>query len=227
LSFPPRQFSDVDAYAWSWSVATLLDDHPQWHARFTAMQDRVRWDRHRFNAQFWSDVQTDRAELEEAWQIFVDQLDYGYDVLQDQIADRPRREWKEKATVKVDSRLGWQSTGLMLQSGQRYRISASGRYRLVEDEPAWFSEAGGITIRYHRGWPIGMLLAAVRSDSRADNATALVRPQAIGLRSDLKPPRAGVLFLRINEPAGRRGDNEGQLSVTVQTLANRASKQPD
>jgi hypothetical protein len=222
LALPPRQFRDVDAYAWSWAAATLLNGHPQWHERFRRLPARAAWDPARFHRQWSLDLQPDRAALEEAWQLLIHQLDYGYDVAEEQVIERRARPWRQRATAQVDSRQGWQSTGLRLESGRRYQISARGRYQLNQQTPTWFSEAGGITIRYHQGRPLGMLLAAVRPDAGPLRSTALLEPRPLGLQVEWVPERSGELFLRINEPAGQLGDNQGSLQVEVQALSNGA-----
>ncbi len=172
FALPPRQFSDVEAYAWSWAAATLLDGHPKWRDRFHQLSARVRWAPERFQRQLWGELQVDRQSLEEAWQLFLHELDYGYDVSADQVVETPPRPLGTPTTTRVDSRQGWQSTGLRLQAGHRYRIKADGRYQLNQGDPAWVSEAGGVTIEYCQGRPLGMLLAAVRPESGRHRATA-------------------------------------------------------
>jgi hypothetical protein len=213
FAMAPRQFSEVEAYAWSWAVATLLDGHPAWHQRFRALGRRANLPADQFHRQLIRDLQPDRPQLEEAWQIFLDQLDYGYSVAADAVLERPDATSVAPIRIQLDTRRGWQSTGLRLAAGQTYSISATGRYRLKQREPAWYSEAGGVTIQYHRGLPMGMLLAAIRPDEGPGRAMALTHPRPIGLAADLTADPPGVLFLRINEGAGALADNEGTLWV--------------
>jgi hypothetical protein len=84
------------------------------------------------------------------------------------------------------------------------------------DEPIWWCEPGGVTIRYYRGRPLGILLAAVRPDQpRAESTTALLYPAAIGLEATLTPKESGTLFLKVNDSAGELDDNAGQLTVDI------------
>jgi hypothetical protein len=226
MSLQPRQFNEVQAYAWSWAAATLLDRHPLWRDRFRALQTRVRLEPTRFNLQLAADLQPDRQQLDEAWQILLKQIDYGYDVVADRVHERALQSWQDQASVQLNCRLGWQSTGLQLDAGRSYLISAQGRYQLNREDPPWFCEAGGVTLRYYQGQPLGILMAAVRPIEGTDRELALVRPQPIGLKAPLQVKRTGVLFLRINEPAGQLLDNRGELTVHIRTLATPAG-QPD
>jgi hypothetical protein len=221
LAMVPRQFADVEAYAWSWAVTTFLHGHPQWRDRVRALVDRAGWDTARFAHQWTTDLAADRAALDDSWALFLHHLDYGYDVAEDQIIERPMRPWQRQATVEVDAGRGWQSTGLRLDAGRRYQLTADGRIQIKAQTPTWFSEAGGITIRYHDGRPLGMLLAAVRPESGPDRPQALLDPHAVGLRSIWEPARSGILYLRINEPAGQLADNRGKLHVQVQVASDR------
>ena len=63
-----------------------------------------------------------------------------------------------------------------------------------------------MTIRYHAGRPLGMLLASV---DLADFAE-------IGTSATLKPTRSGPLYFKINEASSGLSDNSGTLRVTIQ-----------
>jgi hypothetical protein len=88
----------------------------------------------------------------------------------------------------------------------------------VADQPQiWPCEPGGVSIRYWRGRPLGMLLAAVRPDHYShDRPSPLTRPQPIGLGATLEPDRDGTLFLRINDSPAELRDNAGELRVRVE-----------
>ena len=76
-----------------------------------------------------------------------------------------------------------------------------------------------MTIRYYRGRPLGMLLAAVSDEaSPPGTLTPLAAPQPIGAAAAISPETSGTLYLRLNEsPAGPAGlaDNAGTLSVRI------------
>ena len=77
-------------------------------------------------------------------------------------------------------------------------------------------EPGGVTIRYYRGRPLGMLLGAVRADTPgATGPNGLLKPLPLGLDTTLTAPRDGTLYLRINDSPGELADNAGSLAVEI------------
>ena len=73
----------------------------------------------------------------------------------------------EGATIQVAADRGWQSTGLLLERGRKYRFEAEGRYQIARDPQVWWCEPNGVTIRYHGGLPLGILLGAVVDERKA------------------------------------------------------------
>ena len=80
-------------------------------------------------------------------------------------ASRCRRAGTPSVTVAADR--GWQNSGLRLEAGVSYRLTAAGRYQVAKTTKVWWCEPGGVSIRYYRGRPLGILLAAVRPDHPA------------------------------------------------------------
>ena len=115
--------------------------------------------------------------------------------------------------VTVAADRGWQNTGLRLEQGARYRLTASGRYQVADQPQVWWCEPGGVSIRYYHGRPLGMLLAAVRDSN--DGSDGFLRPLAVGLAAELTSPEGGTLYLRINDSAAELHDNAGELMVEV------------
>jgi hypothetical protein len=119
-------------------------------------------------------------------------------------------------TVTLATDRGWQSTGYRLEAGKHYQLTASGRYQIVGGSKPWACEAGGVTIRYAGGRPLGMLLAGVTDwEGEAPSLTPLATPQPIGLAGELEPAATGTLYLKINEPSSGLADNTGTLSVMI------------
>jgi hypothetical protein len=71
-----------------------------------------------------------------------------------------------------------------------------------------------VTIEYHDGRPLGMLLGALRPTG--EGAGSFGEPIAIGLGATLKPERDGVLYLRVNDLPAKLDDNRGTMSVRVE-----------
>jgi hypothetical protein len=110
-----------------------------------------------------------------------------------------------------------------LDAGKTYRISARGRYQIAAEKDApWPCEPGGVTIEYHDGRPLGILLGAIYDGPQSAERGANVRqgafamPLSIGLGRTVKPEASGTLYLRVNDSAGRLGDNRGRLTIRVE-----------
>lgn len=160
LEVPPSAFRSDEAYAWVWASALFLDRHPQYGPAFRALHAIVRAPD--FTARVRRQLTDDWALLEAQWQVFASELEHGYDFERaalDLSAGRPLGD--DSAEVAVAADRGWQNTGLVLEAGRTYRLSAAGRYQLADRPRVWWSEPGGVSIRYYRGRPLGQLLAAV------------------------------------------------------------------
>jgi hypothetical protein len=214
LDFDGRAHSQNEAYAWSWAVAAFLDFHPRYRQAFRSLSRAV--EAEDFLDKFRELVGGQWGELAEEWQVFISNLEYGYDAERmaiDFSAGQPPAEgWN---LVKIDAALGWQNTRLHLPAGSVCEIRARGRYQLAERPRTWWCEPGGVTIRYYQGKPLGMLLAAVRPGAPAQGPSALIRPLAIGLGSAFTVEKAGTLYLRVNDSAGELDDNAGSLDAAV------------
>jgi hypothetical protein len=157
----------------------------------------------------------------------VANMEYGYDLVRSAVeftpgkplthnSPRPLGEGQGVRAFTIAADRGWQNSGLRLEGGRKYRLTASGRYQVAKEPKIWWCEPGGVTIRYYQGRPLGILLAAVRPDQPAAGSTsALLKPTVIGLGTTLSPPESGTLFLKINDSAGELDDNAGELKVEV------------
>src|SRR5262249_33294682 len=151
---------DNDAYAWCWALAKFLDAHPRYRDRFRAMKLHVTDPD--FDAQLERAYRDDWQNLLIEWQAFIAALDYGYDFERmaiDLKRGQPLDRGETQATIAADC--GWQSSGVWLEAGQRYRVSASGRYQIATEPTEdgtqpWPCEPGGVTIDYRDGYPLGM-----------------------------------------------------------------------
>jgi hypothetical protein len=204
----------IENYGWCWAAAAFLENHPRYHERFRGLQAHLREPdfAERVDAAFAED----RARLDEDWQLFVTHVDYGYDFARmdvELIAGKPL-DGSARALVAADR--GWQSSGVAVEAGKKYRLRAAGRYQVAGGERPWTSEPGGVTIHYERGQPLGILLAAVRSDDPAANSpSGLIRPIVVGLDTTLTAQRSGTLYLRVNDSAGGLADNTGSAEVEI------------
>jgi len=208
-------FLETKAYAWSWAAALFLDRHPRWGERFRRLnQDVLRSD---LTEQFVAAVGPQWPALEQQWRVFLDELEYGCDVAATLIDTTPGQPiGPGGARVEVSAQRGWQTSGLWVEQGKAYTLRAQGRYQVAQEPKIWWCEPGGVTIRYWRGRPLGMLLATVLPKATADAGPPEgPKPVAVGLDTTLVPERSGTLYFKINESSAALGDNAGGLSVEI------------
>lgn len=207
----------VEPYAWCWGATSFLDRHPLTKQAFRDLRKELRDTSPRFSAVFYTNVKDNWPQITEQWQLFVLEQEYGYDVERAAIEYRPGKPLAaDNNNVTIAADRGWQSSGLRLEAGNAYQISAQGQYQIGTQPKIWTCEPGGVTIHYHRGRPLGMLLAAVRPDDwEPKDVTPLARPEPIGLGAKFTPAASGTLYLKINESAADLGDNKGTLVVRV------------
>lgn len=205
-----------EAYAWSWAAATFFNNHPRYGDEFRKLRHNTKDVTVDFTKDFLTHFQDDVLPMQTEWQLLVANNEYGYDVARNAIEVKPTQPLPASgATIELSAERGWQSTGYIVEADQHYKLSAEGRYQLAKEPKVWWCEPGGVTIRYHRGQPLGMLLAAVRNDARPATPDELLSPTPIGLGSDLVPKATGTLWLKINEHDAEWADNQGTLRVHV------------
>ena len=218
LAAPLEAHLNVDAYGWCWAAAAFLHGHPRYRERFyTATQLAADAD---FAEKFHELYAADWGDLGEEWQLFVGDLEYGYDLERSAIEFAPGQDLVDgagMATVAADR--GWQSSRLRVYPGKKYRLKARGRYQVAREPQPWWSEPGGVSIRYHKGRPLGMLLAAVRPDERdAESPSGLFRVAAVGLETTVTAEQTGTLYFKLNDSPAELSDNAGTLEVEVQEV---------
>lgn len=206
-----------EPYGWCWGAAAFLDAHPATREAFRGLKTKVQNRTVEFSLDFLRQLEPAWPAIKEDWQLFVLHADYGYDFARAAVVHLPEEKPlpAEGAAATLAADRGWQSTGYLLEAGRTYRLEAAGRYDVASGPPVWPCEAGGITLRYERGLPLGMLLAAVRPQAPSGPITPLANPTPIGLAGTVTPAETGVLYLSINERAAGLADNRGTLRVTV------------
>lgn len=199
-------------YAWCWALCAFLDGHPRYRDRFRQLPGELK--NADFNRRFLIRMEDDWQWLHLEWQAFLANLDFGYDLARNAIEPLPAEPLmgaSKSVTIAADR--GWQSSGIHVEAGERYQLTATGRYQVAKKPKTWWCEPPGVTIRYYRGRPLGMLLAAIVPDD--DNDVAAWRGTAIGASAELAAEHSGTLYLRINDAPGELSDNAGSLEVRV------------
>ncbi len=215
LAFAPGLHSTVEPYGWCWATAAFLDGHPRYQQRFRQLPAELKNDE--LNRHMKTLYADDWSDLNEEWQCYILDLDYGYDLVRNAIEFAPGKPLPaDGARVTISADRGWQSTGIRLEAGKRYSIRASGRYQLGQQPQIWWSEPNGVSLRYYGGRPLGMLLAAVHPEPYDPIAvSSLLSPSVVGLGTVLAPLESGTLYLRINDSPAELSDNIGEAEAEI------------
>jgi hypothetical protein len=215
--FPNEAFNEDEAYAWCWGAVAYLDGHPQFRKRFRSMLERVADETITFTQQLQLLFIDELRELDEQWQIFISGIDYGYDFRRNAVEYGPGKPLPaEGGTVAIRTDRGWQSTGIRLEKGKTYRLTATGRFQVaLERGQPWISEAGGVTLRYYRGLPLGMLAGNIRLDQSNPGLASLTSPFPLGRSREICPMESGTLYLLVNDHPAEYTDNAGTLQVSI------------
>ncbi len=218
MRFGPEAHQQNDGYAWCWALAAFLDGHPSYQARFRQLPALV--NSLEFNEEFVRLFKDDLKTLFEDWQVFVANLEHAYAMDRMIVDFTPGKPLPANGgQMKVPADQGWRNTGWTLEAGKRYLVEASGRYQLGTQPVIWWSEPGGVSIRYYHSEPLGKLLAVVRPDGEPPDArSAFLKPLGIGIRSEIAPEVSGTLYLRINDSAGELTDNLGDADVKIMEM---------
>ncbi len=237
MNIPPSAFREVKYYAWSWAACEFFSEHPLSARAFVRLQDTVGQAQTEFNQSFFRAIKPHRDALDRDWALFVNELDYGYDVRRTRLTEAVpiATEPAGAQAFQVSATHSWQSTGLKVRRGDRLRISASGEVVVGQTTRPWVSQAAGITVDYYSGQPLGKLMASVVPETLSQEDVAAVGgvdsiPVGTGMPvpvvnlhkingtrgfNGLAMPRDGVLWLRINESPTRLRDNSGHLEVSI------------
>ena len=230
LNIPPTAFLEVRYYAWSWAACEFFSQHEKTKADFAAMKKSAHIGPTRFNQKFERAIKANWEQLENDWQLFISEMEYGYHPQRGRIIDAKTKQatfGSADAKFKIRSDQSWQRTSLIVKKGDRFRVTGKGEFKVGQSEPdsgkpqPWPCQSNGITIQYHRGYPLGMLQAGILATdggSAKERVKGLVSPVSIGLTAEITATADGILCLRINESPAKLDDNEGALEVIVEKL---------
>ena len=218
MQYDEKAHLQLAPYAWCWAAAAFLDNYPPCRDRFRNLRTSVVDSSRQFSVTFYDQLASQEPRLTRQWQLFVLNMEYGYDLSREAIETKPSGELPPTgAKIDVLADRGWQSTGWRLDEGQLYRLEASGRFQIGKDSQPWWSEANGITLRYYRGRPLGVLLGALlEEDQPVSGITPLAAPDVIGTGSEFKPRRTGTLYLRVNDSPAELHNNAGAVTVRIE-----------
>ena len=214
LNLKPVEFLKTEHYAWAWSLTLFLDTHPRYRERFRQLRGYLQ--RNAFATQYYRMFDADARDLTTEWDLYAQNLQYGYD------AERAAIELQQGAELnqarpqhqcEILADRGWQPSGVLVKEGESYELSATGRFELAKNPVPWISEPQGISFRYSDGRPVGTLIACIRTDG--DSGESMLRTKAIGRGTTFRVPATGTLYLRLNDDWNSLHDNRGQVIVEI------------
>ncbi|MEZ6091744.1 MAG: hypothetical protein R3C05_27795 [Pirellulaceae bacterium] len=225
MRYSQKAHRQVEPYAWSWAALTLLEMYPEYRSIAIQAARRGSDSSIEFTRRFYDDLKSEWPELSTRWTMLVDGLEYGFDRTRNRIdlnvssdnsqaiASAPT---SQSYSIKADH--GWQATHFRVASGQTIQITASGEYTIGNDPKPWVCQPQGVTIDYHRGNPLGMVLAAVAPANSTDG-TKLSLPQIVGVGRErtFQAAHDGLLLIRIGDHPSSLADNQGSATVNVST----------
>ena len=206
-----------DAYAWSWAMVLFLNHHPSTSGLMQAVLKQPAMSTSEMERWLRSRLRTKLPRLRSEWAAFVADLDYGYTPTSGilSLSAQPS-PLNSEVTLEIDTRLGWQASGIQVESGQELDISAEGEFVLAGLPRPWTSFPDGVTLEYYRGMPIGKLMMTIVGPIAKEPATTsapAITP--VGSKATVVTQTSGEVFFRINEPSGSLGDNSGMVTIRI------------
>lgn len=216
LNLERGAFDNTTTYAWCWALVTLLARNPEYAGPLSALPYLAMEEDP--NRQFIKLLGAKAKSLPADWQHFAEWIDYGFD-FDHKPEVRPRDSIKgdipdEGITVTLDAETGSLATGLILQPGKEYRLSASGRFHIGCRGKVYPCEPNGITLSYFNSRPIGTLLAEIVPEGATLDELP-IQTEPIGTKGNITPKKQGELYLRLNIPTNEIKNSKGTCSVAL------------
>jgi hypothetical protein len=231
-------FASTANYGWTWAAIAVMEQHPQYRERARKFRTQASEANVR---EVWDKLfAKDQADLRDDIAIFAHGAEYGYDWERNRVEFRTGKPFpaeRREGRCAIDSARGWQSSGIQLVAGQLYEIRASGKVLLQQKPDPWPAEANGITLAYHAGQPLGILLGAIRDDITESAVTTITNrptepnksplvesearfmsPLVVGAGCRFRAPRSGTLYLRVNDSPAQLQDNQGSVQILISKL---------
>jgi hypothetical protein len=219
MRYPPSLSGNVATYGWSWGAAMLMSAYPEYRPALIEAARHGKQTGPGFNRWLYRQISQAKWPVVAArWRIMCHDLDYGFDWSREKVMiSEVDPLWDGnplEMTVPADQ--GWQSAGVRFAPGTRVEVRGSGQVLLDSDPKPWISHPSGITFQYHRGRPLGQLLACVLPNAADDGDH--VRPLkviAVGEQATLSIDQHSWLLLRVNDRVGDLGNNRGAFDVKI------------
>jgi hypothetical protein len=211
-----EDFLNNHSYGWSWALCQFLDGHPRHRKTFRALGKVLTSSQFVALSKRYFETQSPGLPFE--WVMFSQGLSYGYDLDHAAIVGLDAKSKTIPVTGKtidLATNRGWQSSGIRVEKGSTYNITATGRFTLAQTPKPWVSEPQGVSIRYFNSLPLGMLVTMIRSKTGSVSSPQLNPIHPIGKGTKFQPPISGTLYFRVNDDWSKLGDNTGTVRVKI------------
>lgn len=235
-----NDFKDsVESYAWCWALCRFLDSHPATKEKFRGLaKSLMTTPPDEALRTFFGEL---NSTIEAEWALFASDIEHGYDFDSHAIAFQSGRPFESDLHIaEVDSSRSWQTTLLKVEAGRTYSVFAAGQFDLesplpretpvappkrppglgtvapgagtAETQSKWISEANGVSIRYHKGQPLGRLLGAIHVEGKPHS---MLKTIPLGNSATFTASQTGTLYLRVNDRPESLANNRGEVSVSI------------
>ncbi len=218
MRMPPRLDGDITAYSWAWTLVMLLTQYPEYDQAFRAMTTAGHDGSNELSKQLYQRLSADWPAVVARYRLLGQSLDYGFDWDRERVTIHTGdASWTGKPiSMQVLADQGWQSSGVVFPAGMSLSVESKGESILALQPKPWRSLPEGVTIRYHRGLPIGKLVGClVPINSNADRPLSSLETVAIGAGARLDVAEPSWLVMRVNDDVGELADNSGHYEVTI------------
>lgn len=217
LRYDGKAHQSAEAYAWSWAIVLFLQNHPSTQAAFKRLLEGQLRDDATSTNELLRSIQARRPLVRAEWSAMLTGLDFGFDPERELVQlDHRSQPLTEPTGLTVSAARGWQASGIQVSAGQKFRITATGRYVVGTQPKPWQCEPSGVTLRYHRGQPLGKLLLAIATPQAKEPEFSEELPIVpVGDDAQVTATAAGQILLRINETGAGLNDNSGELRVML------------
>jgi hypothetical protein len=219
MQYQPNLLGDVPTYGCAWSAVHLMHAYPEYRPLILKSAQQGQKTSFVFNRLLRQDIDPQWPIFSARWRLWTETIDYGFD------PDRHRTElsikdpmWDGKPReVSIAADLGWQSCGVRIPAGKSVTITASGKITLANKPKPWDCYPPGVTLEYHRGKPLGQLIAIVLPNVIPEGETLPPLERiTIGDQATIQCKEASWIALKVNDGPGDLADNRGDYKVRLQ-----------
>jgi hypothetical protein len=190
-----------EEYLHSWAFCYMMLHNPNYSKRFRSLGNVFIQDQRNAFDDIFGSV---RHRIDFEYELFLNHAKDGYRV------DLCAWDWNPNFTkltsgesnkTRIHACKGFQTSGVTVTSGRRYKYKADGQWTLTSGADPM--DANGD--RNRNGQLVGIIL----------NDRTLSKPFQLGISGTLRPTTSGKLYLRCQDAWNEIADNAGQVSVTI------------